>query len=96
MRQLKYIVSLPIPDTNPVEYKDYKFHDKKDVCEFLDIKPTTFIRICDGTLQYKHKTLQRLYGIKIVKQPSIKPQKVTPDIIKSEADAYITKLLQTT
>ena len=96
MRQLKYIVYIPIPSSEPVEYKEYKFHDKQDVLDFLEIKANTFLRICDGTLQCKHKTVQRLHGIKIVRQESVRPKKITPDVIKQEADAFAYKLINKT
>lgn len=92
MKQIKYKVSVPIPNTT--EYKEYMFYEKKEVCDFLEIKPNTFTRICEGTLQYKHKTVQRLFGIKIEKIPTIRHKKITDDIVKEEANNFINKLLE--
>ena len=94
MRQHKYKVSIPKPNSDPVEYEERLFYEKVNVCEFLEIKPNTFTRICENKLYYKHKSVQRLFGIKIEKIKTIRPKKVTEDMIKEESNNFINKLLE--
>jgi hypothetical protein len=63
MIQEKYIVKVPIPDSEPVEYKEFRFSTREEVCKFLNIRLYTFHSICNGTIQYAHADTMRLYGI---------------------------------
>jgi hypothetical protein len=76
MKKIKYIVKMPLTTTEPIEYKEIKFYDKKDVCEFLNINYNTFTRISNGTMQCIHQDTQKFYGIKIEKIKTPKRQKV--------------------
>jgi hypothetical protein len=94
MKHIKYKVSLPFLNTEPIEYKEYYFVNKVDVCEFLEISPNTFMRLCEGTLCFKKKNIQKLYGIKVEKIPAEKFVKLTHDIVKDQSITFVNKLIE--
>lgn len=90
-KQLKYVVKIPLPNTNPIQYKECKFHDKKEVCDYLEIKPNTFMRLSNNTLTFSHKNVQHLKGIIIGKIPVIK--NTVENKLNQTPEQYIEKLL---
>ena len=89
MKHEKFIVKIPIPESDPVEYKEFRFFTREEVCNFLNIRLCTFNRICNGTIQYAHADTMRLYGIVIERIEDTKPTKLN----KSEASALFARQL---
>jgi|LakMenEpi03Aug12_release.lakeMendotaPanAssembly.Ray.scaffolds.fasta_scaffold1961109_1 hypothetical protein len=95
-KHIKYKVKIPIPDTNPVEYTERFFVDKKDVCAFLEIDQGTFQSICSGILKYKQNRIKHLEGLiieKIIKAPTNKNKAIDKPIDQHE---FLNKLIQKT
>ena len=101
MKQIKYIVKIPLTTDEPIQYKEVKFKEKKDVCDFLNINTNTFTRISNGTLLCSHHNTKKFSDIKIEKIRVEKKEKKDKTKIEkiSQSDqtkSYIQSLLDKT
>ena len=67
MRHLKYRVITPIPNTEPHQYLERLFHNRKEVCEYLNISIHTFIYLTSGDMKHTHANKKFLSQIRIEK-----------------------------
>jgi hypothetical protein len=65
MRHLKYRVITPIPNTEPQQYLERLFYNRKEVCEYLNISIHTFIYLTSGDMKHTHANKKFLSQIRI-------------------------------
>lgn len=67
MKQNKFVVKIPIPDSDPVAYKEFYFPSIEDTAKFLEITKNTLYSYRTGRLKLKHNSSKKLKGIIVEK-----------------------------
>ena len=95
-KQNKFLLKMPIPFTDPLEYQETKFSSISELCDFLEITPNTAYSLRSGRLKLCHNSKKRLEGIIVEKIPFFysskkDEKKIADDILKFRMSKTSTK-----
>ena len=90
MKEIFYIVKVPIPNTE--NYTETKIKSREKVCEFLGISNTAFYAMINKTVKYSHKRNSHLEGIIIEKIETI--TEVVDESTKIKKEIFLNNLIE--
>ena len=90
MKEISYIVKVPIPNTN--NYTETILKSREKVCEFLGISNTGFYAMINKTVKFSHKRNSHLEGIIIEKIETI--TEVVDETSKIKKEIFLNNLIE--